>query len=128
MQNGLPEDVKDGIELIKKTEFQSNNHDLCITCFIDGVDLLHDYLNDESESAHKEFIKNTISAYTRILLKRLPKLEIDYFHMWSDYMVLLFKVKDYLDDIFSENPHLKENYDTFRNDPFRDEFLEWLKT
>lgn len=127
MQKGLPEDVKHGIELIKKAESQSSNHDLFVTYFIDGLDFLHEYLNDEPESAHKKFIKNTISAHIRTLLNRLPQLELDYVRLWINYMVLLAKAKDYLDDIFSENPHLKENYDTFRIDPFKDEFLDIYK-
>ncbi len=127
MQKDFPEDVKHGIELIKKAESQSSNHDVFVTYFIDGLDFLHEYLYDEPESAHKKFIKNTISAHTRSLLNRLPQLELDYVHLWSKYLFLLFKVKVYLDDIFSRNPHLKENYDTFRNDPFRNEFLDMLK-
>lgn len=121
MDKRLPDDVKYAVEFLKRAEAQHDNHARFFRDLHFGIELLLDYVEDRPNSNHLNFIKNTIVAYTRLFLEKLPSLELDNPITWIAYEILFLRVRDYLDTIFEKYPYLKNNYDAFHNDSLRQE-------
>ena len=125
MQRQLPEDLKEAVNLLAKSEKESN-HSLRTSAFQDAVDILNDHLSLETASPHKSFVQNIKLTYTRKFLEKLPNLFSADIEVWFDYTLLfLLKVPKEVELNIEKDAQLKENYKKFMG-IWRDEAIKTI--
>jgi len=116
MKKELPEEIQESIDLLEKAESQKYEIEMFVKTFSNGIEILHEYLEDNPDSHFKTYIENLISTHIRQFLIKLPELEVNDFNTWITYCLLHKNAIKYLYNIFDESPFLKENYLTLIND------------
>lgn len=113
MQKDLPEEISEAIELLEKLE-KLPDHKLRAGDFEQAIEVLNDYLSQNPDSPHTNFIEKIKLTYTRHLLEQLPKLSSLSFSEWLPYLSpFLFKAKKEIDTVIKRFPKLGENYRKF---------------
>ena len=64
-----PDELKEAVRLLKEFE-KSDNHTKRTRYFIEAIDLLNNYVEENPNSPDLVFIKNIKTSYTRILLEQ----------------------------------------------------------
>ena len=108
-----PDELKEAVNLLREFE-KPGSHKKKTRNFTDAIDILNDYVKENPESPHLDFIENIRTSYTRILLQQLAdirEIEIDDWHNY--YTLMTLKVEDEVTKILSEDPILIEGYQEF---------------
>ena len=113
MQKQLSEDIKEAVDLLKKSE-KEIHHSLRTRAFEDAVDLLNDHMSVATDSPYKSFIENIKISYTRKFLEELSTLFSVDIDTWFDYVRLfLLKVPKEVKVNIEKDAQLKDNYKKF---------------
>jgi hypothetical protein len=116
MKRELPEDIKEAVDLLKKSEKWTNNI-LRINAFEDAIDILNDHISVETAYPHKAFIENIKISYTRKFLEGLSDLvsmekdwsALHYLHLFTGKVPKEVKV------IIEKDAQLRINYEKFKS-------------
>ena len=113
MQNPLPiPEIQNAFELLRSYESSSASY-ADANNFRYAVDILKDYLEDYSDTPHREFIKNKIFAHTRQMLSNLASV----YKSGQDATQLahiglvVHTWRDGADNLMKTNPDLKNDFD-----------------
>jgi len=116
MENNLPVDIKEARDNFKKSE-KSPDLSNKIRFFERGIDIINNYLEEEINSADKDYIDKIKLAYSRAFLKDLPKQVDDI--MFLKCLFLFITIKKEIDIIIKADPLLRKIYYKFL-EPFKE--------
>jgi len=119
-----PDELKEAVKLFAEFE-KSDSHTKRTRNFNDAIDLLNDYIEENPDSPDLVFIDNIKTAHTRILLEQLNNIKQIEIEDWLNYFISYLKVTSEAEKILSENPILKEGYETFLL-IWKEEFVEFI--
>jgi hypothetical protein len=107
----VPE-IRDAIRLFEQYEksqldYAASRH------FVEAVELLNDYLEAETDSPHKDFIRRLKMSHTRSVLRSLAKVNRADGFAWAGHVAILINVNAEAEALTSAFPDLKEDYDEF---------------
>ncbi len=110
--DNLPSDIVKAKKLFSefeklppKTKVQKFENKFC-----EAFKLLDNHIKENPHSPHLELISNIKKSNIRSLLNHLKELHLDYYE-W--FLIRITMDGDILNQIFIENPELKEEYETF---------------
>lgn len=127
MKDNIPEEIQEALTILVEAEKNKNLIEK-IRDFEQGFEIIDQYLEDiDKTNADLEVkIKKYKKSYARALLSQLPICMSVDVTTWFDYTkILMFKIKDEIEEIEKENPKLKENRKNFI-DIWRKEIIEIL--
>jgi DNA-binding transcriptional MerR regulator len=108
--NEIPQDVLDARNLLEEAENDAGSHRLFCRKYLEALETLQDYREDEADPGVKSFIDNVIISHGTALFKKLPSLELDDPLVWLQYTAIVIKhQKRYLNKIYKANPQLEKN-------------------
>lgn len=113
MIRNIPKDLVEAVDFLTLFE-RSNDHTKRTRYFKDAIEILNSHLQDNSDTTHKDFIKNLRLTYTKKLLEQLPLLSTLDMDDWSKYLILLIQsVPNETEVLSKEHPKLKQNKEAF---------------
>jgi len=124
MMPDRPDEIKEAVNLLKEFE-KSDSHTKKTRNFLDAIDLLNDYIEENPDSSHLGYIRNIKTSYTKILLQQLNNISQIEIEDWVIYFTSVYNVKNEVTKILSENPILKEGYENFIS-IWKEEFIEFI--
>jgi hypothetical protein len=108
-----PDELMEAVKSFKEFE-NSNSHAKKINNFKDAINLLDEYVEENPNSPHINFVENIKTSHARILLEQLNNIRDIEIDDWFNYFILITqKLKSEVEKISSENPILKKGYQDF---------------
>lgn len=106
----VPE-IKEAIQLLEGYEKAALAYDSAKD-FSLAISILEDYLSDNPDSSHRQFIQNLRFSYTRRLLQRVAAVnKADLGASLEHIVLVVHTVKDEAQKLMAEYPELKRDFD-----------------
>src|SRR3972149_1811038 len=109
---GVPE-IREAIALFES--YERSSHDITAAKkFTEAIRLLNDYLEDEPETLHKNFIQNLKLSNTRSLLRNLARVNKKDFSAWGEHVfAVLVTANEEAEALMAAHPDLNKDFDAF---------------
>ena len=109
--------IREAITLFEEYEAVQHLDSAAAQQFLEGLQVLNDYLEIERDSPHREYIARLKVSHTRSLLRNLAKLDRKDGLAWAGHAAILMLVNNEATALLQLYPDLKKDYDDF--------FLVW---
>ena len=113
MENDLPPEIREAKAQLNEFE-KSLKQSVKPKLFSTAIRNLEEYISDNPNSLHKQYILNIIKSHIKISIKQLDDVKLSDARLFYDFLIHVCSfIEKYKEDIFTEEPLLKENYDFF---------------